>query len=228
MPVALVVGAHGGVGGAVCKVLHDSGYQVFGSDRRAGEGVEPVDATNRSELHDWMRDVHNRQGRVDALVNCQGSWEERAWNDTSDEQFEQSVAINLVSVFHAVTEALPLMLKGGGGRVVNIASMAGEQGAVRPCAAYAAAKAGVIGLSKSLAREVAHQKITVNVVSPGPIATPMLLNGNARDRESLNQALPIGRLVQPEEVAAAVAFLVGPSAGAVTGEVLRVNGGALI
>jgi 2-hydroxycyclohexanecarboxyl-CoA dehydrogenase len=159
------------------------------------------------------------------LVNCAGWDEFHPFLDTDRPFWDRVVAINYLGVVALSHAVVPLMVEaGGGGRVVNIASDAGRVGSTGE-AVYAGAKGGVIAFSKSLAREVARHRITVNAVCPGPADTPLFQGFPERIRQSLQRSIPLGRLAEPEDVAHAVSFFASPGAGYVTGQVLSVSGG---
>lgn len=237
--VAVVVGAGGGIGRSICQSLSDLGATVVGTDCSPASleampeehGVQGfvVDARSRAEVQRLVAEVTMRFGVPGMLVNCLGSWQERAYDEITDSEWHEVLGVNLQSVFTVCTEFLPAMCAvDAAGAVINFASIAGEQGSVRPCSHYAAAKGGVIAYSKSLAREVAAYDITVNVVSPGPIATPMTATLTKDRKAAIAGTTLVKRLGTSTEVAGAVSYLASTQARFVTGEVLRVNGGSLL
>ena len=186
-------------------------------------GVQ-LDVTNISRV----REVMLALGPFDILVNNAGVDQHAFFTETSPEDWRALLSINLESVFATTHAALPSMRAAGFGRIINIASEAGRMGS-RGGSVYAAAKAGVIGFTRSIARENATRGITVNAIAPGPIDTPMLRAGVELGGERLLKAMTgatlVGRLGTVDEVAAAVAFLASDAAGFITGEVLGVSGG---
>lgn len=233
--LAVVTGAGSGIGRAIALGLAAEGAQVVAADldeagaeqtARSADGITamPVDVAERSAV-DRLRDrVHAELGTPDALVNAAGWDRTFAFVDTPTDVAEKIVAINYLGHVHMCSAFLPGMVEAGGGRVVNIASDAGRVGSSGE-AVYAGAKGGVIALSKSLAREMARHRITVNCVCPGPTDTPLFAAHEEKLREALVRAIPFRRLAQPEEVAAAVLFFASPQAGYITGQVLSVSGG---
>ena len=230
--VAIVVGAAGGVGREVCRALVAQGMRVAAADvpdrnldSLSVSLLREIDAANRRQVENFVDRVDRELGPAGVLVNCAGVWYQEPYDDISDKRWDQVLSANLGSVFTLCSVVVPRMCATGWGRVVNVASMAGEQGATVPCSHYAAAKGGVIAYSKSLAREVAQSGVRVNVVSPGPVATRML---EGRDERAIAEGTLLGRPATPMEVAGAVGYLASPDADFITGEVLRVNGGALL
>jgi 3-oxoacyl-[acyl-carrier protein] reductase len=183
-----------------------------------------IDVTDVASVDAAFAAVEAAWGPVDVLVNNAGVTGDGLILRMSDEQWSTVVRTSLDGAFHAIRRALPGMVKARRGRIVNVGSVAGILGSAGQ-ANYAAAKAGLIGLTRSVAREMASRQITCNVVAPGPIATAMLDALPDARRDELAASVPLGRLGQPEEVAAAVAFLCSESAAYVTGAVIPVDGG---
>jgi NAD(P)-dependent dehydrogenase (short-subunit alcohol dehydrogenase family) len=227
-----VVGAGGAIGHTVCAALLGAGAKVVGFDRMFGRPLAGLDA-HQVDCADFSRVVeafndHLDTSQVDALVNIAGLFEVVDFVETEPNQWHRMINANLITAMTTCRAILPAWLERGSGSIVNFASTAGEFGSIRPSAAYAAAKGGVIAFSKSLAREVSPHGIRVNVVSPGPVDTDMLQAGSdAAHREATARTL-LGRLGRPEDIAAAVLYLAGSTSNWITGEVLRVNGGSLI
>jgi 2-hydroxycyclohexanecarboxyl-CoA dehydrogenase len=233
---ALVTGAASGIGAAVAARLAAEGAEVWvadinteGAERVAGEvaghAVE-LDVTDLAAAEAAMQGT----GALDILINNAGTDEFGFFVYVSQEQWRRVLAINLEGVLNCTHAALPGMQERGYGRIVNIASEAGRVGS-KGSAAYSAAKAGVIGFTKAIARESARYGVTANAIAPGPIETPLLMGakeyGEIGEKviETMKSATQMGRLGQPEEVAAAVAFLASDDATYVTGETLGVSGG---
>lgn len=250
--VCLVTGASRGIGRAVAERLVADGYRValvarsqesvdevrsaIGRQTPTGETMAiAADVTDTTELERMFRDVEVHWGPVEILVSNAGSGAASPLVDTTDDEWQRAMDLNLTAPFRCVRRALPTMLEAGWGRIVVIASVVAKRGEAQ-VSAYTASKHGVLGLVRSAAAEVANQGVTVNAVCPGYVDTPMteqtvLAISRRSDRtvEQARQALtrrqPVGRLVDPAEVAEAVHFCV--VSGAVTGQGINVDGGAV-
>jgi len=239
--VALVTGASRGIGKAIAQLLAAHGYRVVGtatSEAGAagiGESLAAhagcrgivLDVTDGAAVNAAIDGVVRELGALHVLVNNAGITRDTLSMRMKDEDWDVVLATNLSAVFRASRAALRPMMKQRYGRIVNITSVVGASG--NPGQAnYAAAKAGVAGMTRSLAREVGSRGITVNCVAPGFIETDMTRAlGDAQSAALLSQ-IPIGRLGQPSEIAHAVAFLASPDASYITGTELHVNGGMLM
>ncbi|MDR5651774.1 3-oxoacyl-[acyl-carrier-protein] reductase [Ruixingdingia sedimenti] len=233
---ALVTGASGGIGAAVARRLHGAGAVVALSGTRlapleslAAElgsraHVLPADLGSVEAVEALPKQAAEAMGGLDILVNNAGITRDGLMMRMSDEDWAQVLEVNLTATFRLCRAAIRPMMKARWGRIVNIGSVVGTIG--NPGQAnYAAAKAGVLGLSKSLAAEVATRGITVNVVSPGFITTAMTDKLNDDQKARLLAIVPQGRMGSAEEVAGAVHYLASPEAAYVTGATLHVNGG---
>jgi len=233
---ALITGASGGIGGAIARALYQAGATVALSGTREeplkalaaelGERahVLPCNLSDREAVAALPGQAAEAMGSVDILVNNAGITKDNVFMRMSDEEWDQVLEINLTSTMRLCRAAIRPMMKSRFGRIVNITSVVGETG--NPGQAnYAASKAGVAGMSRSIAREVASRGITVNCIAPGFIETPMTDKLNDQQKDAINGQIPAARMGTPEEVAAAVLFLVSVEAGYVTGSTLHVNGG---
>lgn len=232
---ALIVGAAGGIGQAIAAAFAEEGALVTLGDvsyRAARESslVQgayeiPVDVTDTDSLRTAVADVERRTGALHVLVNCAGVIDESPVDQVDAQMWERSLAINLTGVFTACQCALPVMRRAGGGRIINIASQVGQIGGAR-FAPYAAAKAGVIGLTKSLARELAPENILVNAIAPGPIDTGFVRELDARTLAEKAAQLPLGRSGAPVEVAPSAVLLASdPGGNLYVGQTLGPNSG---
>jgi 3-oxoacyl-(acyl-carrier-protein) reductase len=233
---ALVTGASGGIGGAVARALHQAGATVGLSGTR----VEPLEAlaaelgsrahvlpcnlSVAEEVEALMKRATEAMGQVDILVNNAGITRDGLMMRMSDDDWAQVIEVNMTSSFRLCRAALRGMMKARWGRIINITSVVGTAG--NPGQAnYAAAKAGLQGLSKSLAQEVASRGITVNCVAPGLVETAMTEKLNEEQRARILADVPAGRMGMPLEIAAGVLYLASTEAGYVTGATLHINGG---
>ena len=233
---ALVTGASGGIGGAIAETLHAQGATVALSGTRTGPleelrdrlgeraSVHPCNLSDMDAVDALPKDVEGALDGLDILVNNAGITRDNLFMRMKDGEWDQVIAVNLTATFRLCRASLRGMMKRRWGRIVNITSVVGTTG--NPGQGnYCASKAGVVGMSKSLAQEVASRGITVNAVAPGFIATPMT-DGLTEDQKSrILQTVPLGKLGDPVDVAAAVSYLASDEAGYVTGQTLHVNGG---
>lgn len=235
--IALVTGASRGIGRAIAERLAQDGAKVIGTATSEG-GREAIAAwlaplggearvlnvTDAAACEALVDDVSKTHGAITVLVNNAGVTRDTLLLRMKDEDWDTVIATDLTSVFRLSRLVLRGMMKAKKGRIVSIGSVVGTMG--NPGQAnYCAAKAGLIGFSKSLAKEIGSRGITVNVVAPGFIETDMTKGLGEQAHAALLGQVPVGRLGQPRDIAAAVAFLVSPEAGYITGETLHVNGG---
>lgn len=237
--VALVTGASRGIGAAIAKSLAAGGATVVGtatssagaqriSEDLAGRGRGLVlDIGNPDSVDEAIADVAGSEGSPTILVNNAGITRDNLLMRMKPEEWDDVISTNLSGVFRVSKACLRGMMKARKGRIISIASVIGVMGNAGQ-ANYAAAKAGIIGFSKSLAREIGSRNITVNVVAPGFIDTDMTRVLPEAQREALLTQVPLGRLGESEDIAHAVLFLASPAAAYITGETLHVNGGMLM
>ncbi|HQR48173.1 MAG TPA: 3-oxoacyl-ACP reductase FabG [Steroidobacteraceae bacterium] len=237
--LALVTGASRGIGRAIALELGRRGARVVGtattgqgaaaiSDALAAAGLKGrgvvLDVSSAASVESCFKEVEAAEGAPTILVNNAGITKDGLLMRMSAEDWQAVLDTDLTAVYRTCKAVMRPMMKARRGRIVNIASVIAVMGNAGQCN-YAAAKAGMIGFSKSLAREVGSRGITVNVVAPGFIVTDMTDALNDEARKALLAQVPLGRLGSPDDVAHAVAFLASPQAGYVTGETLHVNGG---
>ena len=233
---ALVTGATGGLGGAMARALHAQGATVAlsGTRREAlealaaelGERVHvlPCNLAEKAEVEALVPAAESAMGQLDILVNNAGVTKDGLFMRMKDEDWDAVLAINLTSAFRLSRAALKGMMKRRFGRIIGITSVVGVTG--NPGQGnYAASKAGMIGMSKSLAAEVATRNITVNCIAPGFIASPMTDGLNEKQKEAILGTIPAAKLGSGEDIAAALVYLASREAGYVTGQTLHVNGG---
>jgi 3-oxoacyl-[acyl-carrier protein] reductase len=233
---ALVTGASGGLGGAIARALHAQGATVAlsGTRREALEALTaelkdrahpaPCDLMDPAAADALVPSVEATLGSLDILVNNAGVTRDGLFMRMKDADWETVLAINLTAAFRLSRAALRGMVRRRYGRVINMASVVGVSGNAGQ-ANYAAAKAGMIGMSKALAAEVATRGITVNCIAPGFIASPMTEALDQKQREAILASVPMGRLGSGEEIGAAAVYLASSEAAYVTGLTLHVNGG---
>jgi NAD(P)-dependent dehydrogenase (short-subunit alcohol dehydrogenase family) len=242
--IAIVTGAANGIGRAVALRLAATGYAIALVDleKENAEKVKDeiaalggaaetygVDATNAQQIKRAVADVMRRHGRIDALVNIAGGTvylkpiEELSWNE-----WKEDLDRNLKTTFLFCREVASVMIQQRSGRIVNTASNYGLTGSALRTP-YSAAKAAIIGFSKSLAQELAPSGVSVNVISPGPTDTPRVLaKSTPEKRQAWKDLIPMGRTAQPQDIAEGVAFLIGPDSAYMTGQTLHVNGGLVM
>jgi 3-oxoacyl-[acyl-carrier protein] reductase len=240
--VAIITGGSRGIGLAIARLLADDGASVVVSGRdaarldAAGKELEslgaPVlavaaEATRREDVERLVEATRERFGRIDVLVNNAGITRDQLLVRMKDEDWDQVLDTNLRGVFLMTRAVSKVMMRQKSGRIINVASTAGAMGNAGQVN-YSAAKAGVIGLTKAAARELAHWNILVNAVAPGLIETDMTASLSGEAREALLQQVPLKRIGQSREVAEVVRFLVGDGASYVTGQTIHVNGGLYV
>ncbi len=238
--VALVTGAGKGIGRAIALEMARKGYPVAVNYRSSAVGAREVvdqigkeggkaeafcaDVSDPNEVKRLFKDIALELGEVSILINNAGITKDNLLLRMKDEEWAEVISVNLNSVYYCTKEVLRYMIRARWGRIVNVSSVTALMG--NPGQAnYAAAKAGIIGFTKSVAREVASRGITVNAVAPGFISTDMTAALGDPIKEGLLSRVPLGRPGAPEEVAKAVAFLASDDAGYITGQILAVDGG---
>ncbi len=238
---ALVTGATGGIGGAIATALHTQGATVAISGRQVDKlealaaqlkervHICPCDLGNKEQVGKLVEEATGKLGRLDILVNNAGLTKDNLFMVMKDDQWDEVIAVNLTSTFMLMRAAVRGMMraKTGYGRIVNISSVSGVLG--NPGQGnYAASKAGMIGMTKSVAREVASRGITANCIAPGFIQTPMTDALNEKQVATIKEAIPAQAFGNPADIAAAAVYLASEEARYVTGHTLHVNGGMLM
>jgi acetoacetyl-CoA reductase len=234
--VALVTGGIRGIGAAISDRLAARGVTVaagYSRDKEAadrfrethpGSSVHQGNIGSNGDCERVIDEVLAQHGRLDILVNNAGITVDKTVRRMTPEDWDRVVQVNLSGAFYLTRAILQHMLDRGSGRIINISSIIGESGNIGQ-ANYAAAKAGLLGLTRSIARELAPRRITCNVVAPGPIVTAMTADMPAEWQDQITNAVPLGRFGTPDECAAVVAFLCSDAAGYVTGALVPVDGG---
>ena len=235
--LALVTGASRGIGQAIAAELQAAGYEVFGSATSAagagqissrlgaGRGLE-LDISSPSSCEQALAAVA-QQGPIHVLVNNGGITRDNIVLRMKDSEWQQVIDTNLSGVYHMCRRVARTMVKQRGGRIINIGSVIGSSGNLGQVN-YAAAKAGLVGLSKSLALELGARGITVNVIAPGFVVTDMTSAMADEVQEQMLNRIPLGRFAQAEEIAALAAYLASDQAGYITGQTIHINGGLFL
>ena len=239
---ALVTGGAKGIGSAICRALAKDGYKIaINYNSSQNEAVDlknellaiteveifKADVSDSKQVKEMFSQIEKAFGGVDVLVNNAGIAEQMLFTDITDETWQKMINVNLSGAFYCCREALKFMINKKSGRIINIASMWGETGASMEVH-YSASKAGLIGLTKALAKEVGLSGVTVNAVSPGVIMTDMMKSFSEADIAVLKDETPLNSLGTAENVADAVSFLASEKADFITGQVISVNGGFVI
>ena len=238
---ALVTGGLGGLGSAICERLGRAGHAVvttYTSDKgRVAQWREhmqgcgaPSAYAAQCDVSDWdscaamAEEVRSQVGEVDILVNNAGITQDSSFKKMSREGWDQVLRTNLDSVFNVTKQFADGMAERGWGRIVNVASVNGRKGQFGQCN-YAASKAGMHGFTMSLAREMARKGVTVNTVSPGYLATDMVMDMKEEVRQQIIETIPVQRLGEPDEIGSLIAYLASEDAGFITGANVDINGG---
>lgn len=237
--IALVTGATGGLGTAMCKQLHNDGYRVVGNYRTltkakkwkeelSAEGYDITlfegDVSSYGSVTKMVEEIQEKVGSIDILVNNAGITRDVPFHKMSREDWDSVLNTNLGSVFNCTRLVIEGMRERGYGRIINISSVNGQRGQFGQ-ANYSAAKAGMHGFTKTLAMEVARKGVTVNTISPGYIATDMVMSVREDIREKIIAQIPMGRLGGTNEIAELVSFLSSEKASFITGANYAINGG---
>jgi acetoacetyl-CoA reductase len=240
--IALVTGGVGGIGTAICKRLAEEGlfaianYAIPGSEAKwqqamtaaglngASSALAFGDVTDFEAMGAMVKKIESEHGPVDVLVNCAGITRDSQFRKMTPDQWRSVLSTNLDSVFNVTRHVIDGMMERGWGRVINISSVNAVRGQFGQTN-YAAAKAGILGFTKSLAQEVVRKGVTVNAISPGYVQTDMVMAIREDVRQKIIAEIPAGRLAMPAEIADAVAFLASEKSAYITGTNLSVNGG---
>ncbi len=241
--IAVVTGASRGIGRAIALRLAKDGATVVINYQKAAQAAQeveaeiasfggearcyPCDVADAAACQDFVGEVLETYGRIDILVNNAGITRDNLLMRMSEQEFDEVINTNLKGTYHMIHAAIRSMIRQRSGRIINIASVVGVTGNAGQ-ANYAASKAGIIGLTKAAAREVASRGITVNAVAPGYIETDMNRALSDSVKDSIRDQIPLGTFGTPEQVACAVAFLASEEADYITGQVLHVDGGMVM
>ena len=246
MKAMIITGASSGIGTALCKCYAENGYYVFGSVRNTkdakdlnvvlGDKGESVifDVTKKDQIRKGYKQIAKKTSKIEILINNAGFMSRGDITQTSDEDYELSMKINVEAPFRLIRAAIPVMAKAGGGSIVNISSCWGINPGPNHLI-YCTTKAALAAMTKCLGRDHAHQNIRINAVCPNEVNTPMLRTGfeirglNPDDAiEKLNQSVPIGHIAEPDEIADVVSFLSSNEARYICGSLVEINGGKAV
>ena len=227
--VAFVTGANRGIGLAIAERLHEEGYAVaaaYRSNPPDNPDLFPgkCDVTSQTQIDQAFDEIERDLGTVEVLIANAGITKDNLLPRMSEDDFTDVLNSNLTSGYRLTKRAIKPMMKQRGGRIIFISSVVGTTGQAGQ-ANYAASKAGLVGLARSIAKEFATRNITANVIAPGPVKTNMIDELTDQQRENILAAVPLGRFAEPEEIAATVAFLASDQAGFITGAIIPVDGG---
>jgi 3-oxoacyl-[acyl-carrier protein] reductase len=234
--VALITGATGGLGGAIARKLHSQGATVVISGTRKEKleelakdlgdrvVVKPCDLSDAEAIVNLISEIESELGKVDILVNNAGMTRDGLMMRMKDEDWSKVIDVNLSAVFRLSREVMKGMMKRRAGRIINITSIVGVTGNAGQVN-YAASKAGLIGMTKSMAAEVASRGITVNCIAPGFIQSPMTDVLNDKQREGILSAIPQGHIGNPDDIASGAVYLASDESKYITGQTLHINGG---
>ena len=235
---AMVTGAAGAIGGAVCRFLAEDGLRLILVDvdelgtRKLADGLEtesyvlPLDVSEHEAVVDGCEKAFAEFGHADVLVNVAGVLSNNKLLQTDVAEWKRIHEVNLDGPFYLSQLTIPHMKREGWGRIVNISSYAWKSGGVTSGTAYSSSKAGMVGLTFTVAREVAEFGVTVNGIAPAYVMSPMMMEQLTEEqRQELLELIPVRRFAEPDEVAHAVRFLVSPLAAFITGEIIDMNGG---
>lgn len=240
--VALVTGGARGIGNAICRSLAKDGFKIainYNNSEKEATALKnelsaitevdifKCDVSDSNSVNAMFLEISQKLGNVNVLINNAGIAEQVLFTDITDEMWQKMINTNLSGAFYCSREALKNMINEKNGVIINIASMWGEVGASMEVH-YSTAKAGLIGMTKALAKEVGLSGVRVNAVSPGVVLTDMMNAFSEEDKEILKDETPLNTLGTPEDIADAVSFLVSDKARFITGQVLSVNGGFVI
>ena len=241
--VALVTGAARGIGKAIALKLAQEGADVVVTDvdlegaQRVAQEIEGLgykakaiqaDVSQREAVQRLVSEAVSVFGQIDILVNNAGIIRRGTFLEHDPQDWEKVLSVNLGGTFNCAKEVVPLMVKQGGGKIINISSVVGKMGDIASAPSYGTSKGAINTFTKSLARELAPYGINVNAVAPHAIETDMSREWSEEKRRQIVEAIPLKRLGKPEEVAEVVAFLASDGAGFITGQILDVNGGYLM
>ena len=239
--IVVVTGGARGIGFQIAERFVSSREIVIllDADEKSGEaaaqGMQQMnkqtfyrytDVADSTSVSDSIRWIKEEFGGIDILVNCAGILDTGSINDLDEDLWDRVMDVNLKGTYLVTQAAIPCMKGRSNGRIVNISSMAGRMGGKKTGLAYSASKAGMLGLTKAVARMVAEHGITVNALAPGNTNTDLLKQFTPEEMDHLMAGIPLGRLIEPDEIAEAVFFLASEKAGMITGAVLDINGGA--